>query len=153
MVTYHRRLPAVLVLVASAALGVLYLATIGRAGAGVGGGSIEEIEQAIAGGKTDVATWTAYAQALAKGNQHARAAMAWKKVIDAEPYNRAARIGGALALAQGGTEDEFHAYMRELVYGQSKLAMEIFERAEIQPLMAKKRIADLKNEARAQAMD
>lgn len=104
-------------------------------------------------GTVPAATWRAYAQALADARQYARAAVAYKEVLAIEPYNRDAKFQCGLSLALAGQADEFYNFQKELVYGEAKLAVELFERPEAQRYLAEDRFSALSKEAKNQAMD
>src|SRR5688572_30143447 len=100
MMMRHRRLPAVAVLVAVVAVGLIYVRSWGR-GAGGDGTSLAELEKQIArGGNVPVVTWNAYAQKLMEAKRFDDAASAYKKVLEKEPASRTARTGAAIALAK-----------------------------------------------------
>jgi tetratricopeptide (TPR) repeat protein len=113
------------------------------------------LEKAIAGGENRPETWCAYAQRLTETSppRFAQAALAYRKVLEKDPYHRQARVGCALALAQAWNADELHAFLRELIYSEPKLAVDLFDRPECRAYLAKERFVSLQKEARAQAMD
>src|SRR5688572_12455844 len=85
MMMRHRRLPAIAVLVAMVAFGLIYVRSWGRGAAGEAG-SLAELEKQIATGKdVPVSTWGAYAQKLMEAKRFDDAAGAFKKVLDKEP--------------------------------------------------------------------
>jgi predicted Zn-dependent protease len=153
MMMRHRRLPAIAVLVAVVAVGLIYVRSWGR-GAGGDGTSLAELEKQIARGKNvPVATWNAYAQKLMEAKRFDDAASAYKKVLEKEPANRSARTGTAIALAKAKNEEEFYKFMSELTYSDPKMAMDLFDRGECQAWLGQARFKTLQHEARAQAMD
>jgi hypothetical protein len=153
MMMRHRRLPAIAVLVAAMAIGVLYLRSWGR-GANSNGSSLGELEKQISrGGNIKPDVWSAYAQKLMEAKRFDDAASAYKKVLVKEPANRNAKTGAAIALAKAKNEEEFYKFMSDLTYSEPKLAMDIFDRGECQAWLGQTRFKTLQHEARAQAMD
>ena len=153
MMMRHRRLPAIAVLVAVVAFGLIYVRSWGR-GAGGEAGSLAELEKQISRRKdVPAATWGAYAQKLMEAKRFDDAASAYKKVLDKEPANRTARTGAAIALAKAKNEEEFYKFMSELTDSDPKMAMDIFDRGECQAWLGQTRFKALQHEARAQAMD
>ena len=160
----YPRKPALLILLVAATLGVAYVAAWGKIERYLkkqpGDHSIEALEKKIAAeqgpdgtGKASAATWRAYAEALAEARQHARAAAAFKEVLALEPYHRDAKFQCGLALALAGQADEFYNFQKELVYGEAKLAVDLFERPEAQKYLSEERFSSLAKEAKNQAMD
>jgi hypothetical protein len=149
------RIPAILVLILSVGTIVLYL----RSGVDVEGArensaqSLESMELRIAAGESSPELWFAYGQRLASEARHAAAAAAYAQVLASEPYHREARFGRSMALAQAGESDPFFAYMRDLVYSEPRLAVEVFDRPEVQRYRADGRFRPLHREAHIQALD
>jgi hypothetical protein len=154
MMSQYRRWPAVIVLIVASIAGTFFLRS-SKASDSAATDSLGQLEAKIAQakGNIDVTIWSAYAQKLAENNQFNQAAQAHRKVLEKEPSNRSAKIGCALALAQAGSMDDLYAYMRELAYGEAKLAIEIFDRRECQTCLKDARFTTLQKEAKAQAMD
>lgn len=111
------------------------------------------MERAIASGHVSTDLWLTYGQKLLDQGQFLRSAAAYQQVLLTQPFNRTARFQGALALAQGGNRDALHAFLRNLVYSEPKLAVELFDRKELSACAADPRFDALEKEARSQAMD
>ena len=156
MVRYRRR-PALIVLAVTALLGTGYVLAwdrVERLWTKSGGAEgVEALEKRIADGDKSAATWLAYAEALAGAKDHARAAGAYREVIRLDPGRREAKFQCALCLAHAGRGDELHGFLKEMILAEPKLVMEVMERPEAQRFLAEGRFADLKEEARNQAMD
>jgi hypothetical protein len=151
MVNRHSRIPAILILVASIGLGYAYLRKA-RADARPAGG-LEALEAKIQSGKADKKDWLDYAAALNDAKKYGQAAQAYKKVLELEPYHRQAKFEVALALANAGDKDGLAHFLRDLVYAEAKLAVDLFERREMKPYLEDPQFQGLQKEARAQAMD
>ncbi|HEV8378041.1 MAG TPA: tetratricopeptide repeat protein [Tepidisphaeraceae bacterium] len=153
MMTRHRRLPAIGVLVVMIAIGAIYVRSWGR-GAEGNGTSLAELEKQVARDKgINPQLWTAYAQKLMEAKRYNDAASAYKKVLIKAPADRTAKTGAAIALAKAQNEEEFYKFMSELTYSDPKMAMDIFDRGECQAWLSQTRFKTLQHEARAQAMD
>lgn len=155
MVTHYRRLPALVILVAGVALGALYLKTWGRQTAEPEARRKLEalISGQIPGHVATAKDWLAYGDILAREKEYGPAAEAYAKVLEKENYNRDARQGRAVCLAQAGNEEECFNFMKTLVFSEPKLAVDLFERRELQRYTSIDRFAALYKDAKAQAMD
>jgi tetratricopeptide (TPR) repeat protein len=161
MITRYPRKPALIVVLLALAVGVFYVKAWGRIERlwtkQPGEQSVEALEKRVAqegkSGKVSIATWTAYADALSDAKQYAKAASAYREVLAIDPTQRGAKFQVGLALAQAGAAEEFYNYQKDLVYGEPKLAVELFERPEAQKFMSEERFAALSKEAKNQAMD
>jgi cytochrome c-type biogenesis protein CcmH/NrfG len=161
MMKRYPRTPALLIVLVALSLGALYVTAWGRVEAlwkkQPGEQSVEALEKRIADeqakGSVSAATWFAYGNALADAKQWSKAATAYKEVLAIEPARKDAKFQCALALAQAGQADEFYSFQKELVYGEAKLAVELFERPEAQKYLAEDRFAALAREAKNQALD
>lgn len=148
----YYRLPSLFVLLIVVGAGALYLHRYGRAN-GTGGQGLEALEKIIQKGKADKETWLSYAEALSAAGKFDRAAQAFKKVLEIEPSHRQAKVGCALSLAQAAKADDLYAYVKDLVFSEPKLAMDLLERPELSTYMSDARFEALQKEAKAQAMD
>src|SRR5258706_11875175 len=110
-------------------------------------------EETKSPGGVSVATWRAYGEALSDAKQFAPAAVAFREALAIDPAQRDAKFQCGLALAQAGAADEFYDFLKDLVYSEAKLAVELFERPEAQKYLAQERFASLSKEAKNQAMD
>jgi tetratricopeptide (TPR) repeat protein len=161
MMKRYPRTPASLIVLGALALGVLYVVAWGRVEQlwkhQPGERSVEALEKRLAEeqktGRASAATWRAYGDALVEAKRWSDAATAFKEVLAIEPANRNAKFQCGLALAQSGQADEFYKFQKELVYGEAKLAVELFERPEAQRYLAEERFSALSKEAKNQAMD
>jgi tetratricopeptide (TPR) repeat protein len=161
MVTRYPRKPALIVVLLALSVGVFYVQAWGKIERlwtkQPAEQSVEALEKRVAqeskGGKVSIATWTAYASALSDARQYAKAAAAYREVLAIDPTQRGAKFQVGLALAQAGAADEFYNYQKDLVYGEPKLAVELFDRPEAQKYMSENRFVALSKEAKSQAMD
>lgn len=157
----YPRTPALLIVLVALSLGALYVTAWGRVEAlwkkQPGEQSVEALEKRIAdeqkAGSVSSATWFAYGNALGEAKRWPDAAKAYQEVLALEPARRDAKFQCALALAQAGQADEFYKFQKDLVYGEAKLAIELFERPETQKYLADERFSALAKEAKNQAMD
>ncbi|MFH1022342.1 MAG: tetratricopeptide repeat protein [Planctomycetota bacterium] len=152
----HPRLPAVLVLAATAGVWAavfLWPAAGGRGGAGGGTAALASLERVIATGRADGATWFAYAEGLRAAGRLAHAAEACRKALELDPFHREARFLRGATLADRGDADALHAYLYDLVLSDAKLTLDLLERPACHPFLADPRFAALHEEARRQAMD
>lgn len=152
MVNRHNRIPALLILVLAACAGAAYLRQANRA-ANQPRPALEVLEKKIADGTADKKDWHDYAVALAQQGKFPQATQAYRKVIELEPFNRQAKIDYVVTLANAGDKDGLGHYLKDLVYAEAKLALELFERKELKPFLADPAFENLQKEARAQAMD
>lgn len=160
-VTRHRRTPALLILLVATVVGVVYVSAWGKIEQLFrkqdGNRDLQALETKIAAGKKDgkltPATWRAYGEALAEAKQFTRAAAAFKQVLALDPFQRDAKFQCGLALAQAGVSDDLYAFLKDLVLSEAKLAVELFDRAEMQRYLGEERFASLAKEAKNQAMD
>jgi hypothetical protein len=159
--TRHPRLPALIVLVAATTLGALYLVAWGRVEKywkKGGDRTVDALQKQVeAEGKTtkgvSAETWQAYAEALVGAKQFAAAADAFKEVIALRPGQKDAKFQCGLALAQAGAPNPFYDFLKELVYGDARVAEDLFSRPEAQKYLKEERFASLAKEAKNQAMD
>jgi hypothetical protein len=152
----YRRTPALIVLLVTVGLGVGYVLAwdkVERFWRGAGDRDIASLEKKIEGGDKSAATWLAYAEALARAKEYARAATAYGQVIKVEPGRKEAKFQRAICLALATRGDELYEFLKEIVLTEPKLTMEILDRPETQKFGGEARFAMLKNEARDQAMD
>jgi hypothetical protein len=152
MVNRHNRIPALLILLLAVCVGAVYLRQANRAAARPAEG-LAALEAKIRGGNAGKADWLNYAVAL-NGEQHyGQAAQAYRKVLELEPYNRQVKIEYVVAMANAGDKGGLGQYLKDLVYAEAKLALELFDRKELKPYLADAQFEGLQKEARAQAMD
>jgi tetratricopeptide (TPR) repeat protein len=150
----YYRLPSLVVLLMVFGAGALYMHRYGRA-SGNGGQGIEALEALIKKQKDHPVkeTWLSYAEALSSAGQFDRAAQAYKKVLELDPPNRQAKFGCALALAEAKKSEDLYAYVKDMVFAEPKLAMDVLDRPELSEFMSDGKFQALQREAKAQAMD
>jgi predicted Zn-dependent protease len=167
--TRHPRTPALIILVIAAAVGTVYVvayAQIQKHRNKTGNQTLEALAKRITDegkqpGGVSPDAWRAYADALMTAKQFDEAAKAYKEVIALQPGDRKVKFQCGLALAQAGQQphappsaaDDFYTFQKELVYGEAKLAVDLFDTPEAQPYLKDDRFASLAKEAKNQAMD
>ena len=158
----HRRTPAVAILLAVLGLGwaaMFWSPARGAATSGpdrfrrAGDQTLAQLEIAIASERATAEDWYAYAEHLRKRQQPQDAALAYRKALELQPYHRDARFHCAVALAAAGNAEEFYSFMRDLVWSNAKLAVDIFGRPESQAYLPEARFRALAQEAQNQALD
>lgn len=155
-VLQYRRLPAALVLGTGALLMLaLLLVPTGRTSSTRTTSSDDQagIDQRIAAGEADAATWLGFAHRLDTHGRHAHAAAAYQQVLSLDPYHREARIGRVGALARAGDDEALYRCLRELTVTDPPLALDLLSRAEVKPFLAQPRFHMLAQDARTQAID
>jgi hypothetical protein len=151
----HSRKPPGIILGTALGIALVYLAS----GAGVGPGTsrsswtLSQLEAAIVEAGTKSEIWKLYAGQLTQHNRHADAALAYKRVLELEPYDRQAMLQCALALAAAKNNDELYVFVSHLVVTEPKVAVDILERPQFGPCLSEGRFQSLQIEARNQAMD
>jgi len=71
-----------------------------------------------------------------------------------DPARREAKFRLGLSLAQAGRSDDLFKNLTDLVYrSEAKVAVQLFERVEVQKYLTEERFANLSREASGQAMD
>ncbi|HYE21417.1 MAG TPA: tetratricopeptide repeat protein [Tepidisphaeraceae bacterium] len=153
----YSRKPAVVVVLVSTVLAAGYLVAAGpieRYLKGHGhGGSIEAMEKTIAEGKADGKMWFAYGDALADAGRHSGAADAFREALAQNTGSADAKFRLGVSLAQAGRGDELFGWLKELVSGDAKVAVRLFEHPAVQRYAGEERFAALSKEATGQAMD
>lgn len=143
------RLPSAAILAVFVGLGVLYAAGPALSRARPDGTA----RPAGPAGTTDAATALARAEALRKDLRYTEAAAAYAKVLEREPYHREARFQRAWCLAAAGEKEAFYGVMQDLVIGEAKLSVDLFDTTVARAWLSEPRFAALAREARSQAMD
>jgi cytochrome c-type biogenesis protein CcmH/NrfG len=157
----YPRKPALLVLLVTATIGVVYVTAWGRIEQiwkkQTGDRSIAALEKQIENetktGTVKASTWRAYGDALADGKEFGKAATAYKEALALEPFQRDVKFQCGLALAQAGASDDFYNFQKDLVYSDAKTAVELFDRPEAKKYLSESRFSALVKEAKNQAMD
>jgi hypothetical protein len=122
-------------------------------GADLDHATLGDLEKRIASGDAPNPVWLAYGRRLAEDSQFARAALAFGRVVQVDPYNRPARFEYVIALAKASDTETLFQFLRDQVYVEPLLAVELLARPELQPFMGEPRFETLLKEARAQSMD
>jgi tetratricopeptide (TPR) repeat protein len=155
--TRYSRKPAILALVLSLAAGITALAATGQFRTTVSApGAIDTLERAIASGRNDAATWTAYATALQQQQQFTHAATAYQRALELHPdFEQVTqlRFNTALCLAQSGDANRFFTFFTHLTATDPKQAVDILDRPEVSSMRADGRWSAAASTARAQAAD
>jgi Tfp pilus assembly protein PilF len=155
--TRYSRKPAILALVLSLAAGITALAATGQfRAAGNAPDAIDSLERAIASGKNDATTWSAYGTALQQQHRFSHAAAAYQRALDLQPDFQQVptlRFNTALCLGQSGDADKFFTYFTHLTATDPKQAVDILDRPEVSSLHADPRWSAAASTARAQAAD
>ncbi len=73
--------------------------------------------------------------------------------LQSDPYNREIRLRAGSFLALAGDPDPFYSFVRDLVYSDARLAVDLLDRAECRTYLTQPRFVALQAEARAQSMD
>ncbi len=152
---HYPRKPSILILALGVLTGLGLVSAWGRFSddSAANGQSVEALQAAIASNPTDAGAWFNYGQRLRRDQKFGPAATAFRKVLEIEPYHREARIFAATTLAQAGERDELRAYMGELILSNAKMAVDLFDRPELQPYLADPHFLAMQKDARGQALD
>jgi tetratricopeptide (TPR) repeat protein len=124
-----------------------------QAAGSAGGTDLAALEHTIAAGQATTLTWLTYGQALENAGEHARAAMAYEKVLESEPYHRSARFARGVSLAKARDRDVLLPYLQTQLHIEPKLVAELLDRPEMSPYLSDPRFLAVQKDARAQAMD
>ena len=149
----HSRKPAAVILLLMLGLSTLLVLDRRTLARGADDTELAALQLAIAQPDAKTQTWLKYAQKLQAVGQPRHAAMAYRRVLAAEPYNRIARLNGAICLAKAGQADDFYTFMHDTVLIDPKLAVDVFERPEAQAFLSEPRFQALSREAQVQSMD
>lgn len=158
----YPRVPALMVLVITALLGLVYVLAWGEVDRFLkhqngGAASLESLEKKIAEdskkGTVAANVWFAYGEMLAQAGRHGDAANAFRQAMTVDPSMRQARFQCGLMLAMANRAEEFYNYQKELVYSEAKLAVELFERPEAQKFLGDEKFMALAKEAKSQSVD
>jgi hypothetical protein len=120
---------------------------------GVTDAQLAELQHAVAAPDAPPATRLRYAEKLQQLGQFSRAAVAYRRVLDGDPYNRDARLQCALSLARLGTPEEVFSFLRATLLLDPRLTLHILGRPEVGTYLADARFQALRKEAVAQSLD
>jgi len=148
----HRRTPTTLVLLLTAAA-LVYLYVAGGSQVAADQPGLAELELAIAQPDAAPATWRLFAQRLHEAGRLDHAAVAYRRCLESDPYDREVRLHCASVLALTGDAESFLEFMRDMVLIDAKLAVEVFNRPESKPYLARADFQALQAEAVSQSMD
>ncbi len=146
------RLPAIAVILSVSVAGGLFLG-FSRRGASPDAGELAKLQAAAAAPDARPADWQHYADKLRQLKQPARAAVAYQRALEGDPYNRDARLACATCLAQAGDADPFYAFMRSTLLVDPKLTLSVLGRPEAAAYMTADRFQTLHRDAVAQSLD
>ncbi|HVS73342.1 MAG TPA: tetratricopeptide repeat protein [Phycisphaerae bacterium] len=144
--------PAIAIVILVLAAAGLFLG-FARKHASASDARLLELQQAAAKPDALPATWLAYAQALDQARQFPRAAAAYERVLETDPYNKTARLACASCLARAGASDPFYAFMHSTLLVDPKLTLNILGRPEAAGYLPEPRFQSLHKEAIAGSMD
>jgi len=111
------------------------------------------LQQAIMQSDATSETWIRYADKLFELGQHARAAVAYRRVLEGDPYNKQARLQCAMSLAALGRPDDFFTFLKATLLVDPRLTLNIMGRPEASSYLAEGRFQALQKEAVAQSLD
>jgi tetratricopeptide (TPR) repeat protein len=150
----YPRLPAAVILLLALGLG-LWLVLDQHLQAGTADeASLTKLQQAIGQDGAKPEAWFQYAQALQNLGRLRYASMAYRRGLDAEPFNRQARLQCALCLAgDGNRNEELYDFIKEMVLNNPQLAVDVLSRPVCQTYMNDPRFQTLAKEAQVLAMD
>jgi tetratricopeptide (TPR) repeat protein len=149
---YSRR-PALLVLGLCALVAFACYKAGATNGSQAAGPSLEAIERAIADPDAGADLWLLYGQRLLDDKRYGHAVMAFERVLEKDPYCRAANLHCATALSLAGDADRFYAFVEKLVLIDPRLTQDILGRPESQPYLQAERFKSVESQARVQSMD
>jgi hypothetical protein len=151
--TQHSRHPAVLVLAVCAVVVLTYFRASSSDARQQAGANLEEIELAIADPDAPGDLWLLYGERLSECGRYGHAIMAFRQVLELDPYCRPANIDCATAFARGGDADGLYEFVSELVLMDPRLTQDVLARPEFQPYLSAERFRALQSKARTQSMD
>lgn len=146
------RIPAIATLVLVLIAGIFFLGGL-RKGGSAADAALAELQQKISVADAPPGVWIQYADKLQEHGQHSRAAVAYKRVLEGDPYNKHARLQCALSLAATKVSDEYYAFLRATLLVDPRLTQTIMGRPETAPYLAEERYQTLQKEAVAQSLD
>jgi tetratricopeptide (TPR) repeat protein len=147
------RKPAVAVLLATCVAGGAYLISTSAESRTPTGPTLAQLEVLIADPEAGAETWLLYAQRLQQSGRYAHAALAYQRVLEADPFSRTANLQCAVALALAGDADRVYEFLRHLVTVDPRLTQDIFGRPELRRYLGAERFGALQALARVQSMD
>src|SRR5262245_6756452 len=93
------RKPAAVVLLATFVAGAAYVYSTTTDARATDGPTLAQLEVLIANPDAGAETWLLYAQRLQQSSRYAHAAIAYQRVLEADPFSRTANLQCATALA------------------------------------------------------
>ena len=146
------RIPAIATLLLVLAAGILFLMSL-RKDASAADAQLAALQQAITQPDAPAEAWIRYADKLFALGQHARAAVAYKRVLEGDPYNKQVRLQCAMSLAALGKPDDFFTFLKATLLVDPRLTLNIMGRPEVSSYLAEARFQALQKEAVAQSLD
>ena len=153
MVHTHSRLPAGITLLSVLILGAVPLLAQRGGRGGAEEAQLSELQVAIAQPDAKPAVWLQYGQKLQSVGRYAQAALAYRRFLENDPYDRQARLQCANCLVKVGDKDEFFVFMQSTLASDPKLTLEVLTRPDVQGYLAEGRFQSLHKESIAQSMD
>lgn len=145
------RIPAIATLLLVLAAGTFFL--MGMRKSGVTDAQLAQLQHAVAAPDATPATWLRYADKLQESGQFPRAAIAYRRVLESDPYNKDARLQCALSLAKAGSADDTFSFLKATLLLDPRLTLNILGRPEVATFLAEARFQSLKKDAIAQSLD
>jgi tetratricopeptide (TPR) repeat protein len=152
MMIQRPRIPAIATLFLVLTVGIFFLYGL-RKTSGATDAQLAELQHAVAAPNATATTWMQYAGKLQELGQYPRAAIAYRRVLEGDPYNRDARLNCALCLAKIGNADECFTFLRATLLLDPRLTLHILGRPEVGGFLADARWQTLKKDAVAQSLD
>ena len=114
---------------------------------------LQQLELAIADPEASPEVWLTYAQQLQQDGRLVPSALAYQRVLEADPFNRVANLQLALTLARLGDANRLYALMSKLLLVDPRLTQDVLNRPELQVCQSEDRFQALLGQARVQSMD
>jgi tetratricopeptide (TPR) repeat protein len=152
MMIQRSRTPAIAALLFVLVAGLFFLGAM-RHPASADESQLAQLQLAVAQPDAKPATWLLYADKLQQVGQYPRAVLAYRRILETDPYNRESRLACASCLANMKKPDDFFSFMKATIQVDPKLALNIFGRPEVAGYLSEARFQALRAEAVAQSMD
>src|SRR5579862_6629828 len=124
MMIQRSRTPAIATLLIVLIAGVLFLGANRRANS-ADVAQLAALQQAVAQPSAKAADWLRYGEKLQQLEQYPRAVLAYRRVLESDPYNKQARLECATVLAVMHKADDFYTFMDATIKVDPKLALNI----------------------------